>query len=71
MTAPVPLGVRYLVPVIAAFRGRHPRLGFDLQLSGRVVDLYGGDIVLAVRVGFWWWHRAICENRVRPHIPAS
>ncbi|MGA3797636.1 LysR family transcriptional regulator [Pseudomonas sp. GL-RE-29] len=27
LTAPVPLGVRYLVPVIAAFREHHPRLG--------------------------------------------
>lgn len=51
VTAPVPLGVRYLAPVIAAFHERHPRLGFDLQLSDHVVDLYGGDIDLAVRVG--------------------
>ncbi|MEE4465598.1 LysR substrate-binding domain-containing protein, partial [Azotobacter chroococcum] len=51
VTAPVPLGVRYLAPVITAFRERHPRLGFDLQLSDHVVDLYGGDIDLAVRVG--------------------
>lgn len=51
ITAPVPLGVRYLAPVIAAFRARHPQLGFDLQLSDHVVDLYDGDIDLALRVG--------------------
>ncbi|MFU0821039.1 MAG: hypothetical protein ACFWT3_08200 [Pseudomonas lundensis] len=47
VTTPVPLAVRYLAPVIAAFRERHPRQCFDLQLSDRVVDLHGGDIDLA------------------------
>lgn len=51
LTAPVPLGGRYLAPVIAAFRERHPQLGFHLQLSDHVIDLYEGDIDLAVRVG--------------------
>lgn len=47
VTTPVPLAVRYLAPVITAFRERHPRLCFDLQLSDHMVDLYGGDIDLA------------------------
>lgn len=51
ITAPVPLGARYLAPVIAAFRERHPQLGFDLRLSDHVVDLYDSDLDLAVRVG--------------------
>lgn len=51
ITAPVPLGSRYLAPLIAAFRARHPRLGFDLRLSDQVVDLYASDIDLAVRIG--------------------
>ncbi|WP_339437112.1 hypothetical protein [Pseudomonas sp. EL_65y_Pfl1_R32] len=38
VTAPVPLAVRYLERVIAAFREHHSRLGFDLQLSDHVVD---------------------------------
>lgn len=45
------VGVRYLAPVIAAFRERHPQVGFDLQLSDHVVDLYDSDIDLAVRAG--------------------
>ncbi|MDP9651500.1 LysR family transcriptional regulator [Paraburkholderia caledonica] len=51
VTAPVAVGVRYLAPVIAAFRERHPQVGFDLQLSDHVVDLYDSDIDLAVRAG--------------------
>jgi DNA-binding transcriptional LysR family regulator len=51
ITAPVPLGSRYLAPLIAEFRERHPRLGFDLRLSDQIVDLYASEIDLAVRVG--------------------
>jgi DNA-binding transcriptional LysR family regulator len=51
VTAPVAVGVRYLAPVIAAFRERHPQVGFDLQLSDHVVDLYDSNIDLAVRAG--------------------
>lgn len=51
ITAPVPLGSRYLAPVIAAFRAHHPKLGFDLRLSDQIVDLYASDIDLAVRIG--------------------
>lgn len=51
VTAPVAVGVRYLAPTIAAFRERHPGVGFDLQLSDHVVDLYDSDIDLAVRAG--------------------
>lgn len=51
ITAPVPLGARYLAPLIAAFQQQHPQLGFDLQLSDHLVDLYDSDLDLAVRVG--------------------
>jgi DNA-binding transcriptional LysR family regulator len=51
ITAPVPLGARYLAPAIAGFREHHPQLGFDLQLSDHVLDLYDSDLDLAVRVG--------------------
>ncbi|MFP9231089.1 LysR family transcriptional regulator [Pectobacterium cacticida] len=51
ITAPVPLGARYLTSAIAAFREHHPQLGFDLQLSDHVIDLYDSDLDLAIRVG--------------------
>lgn len=51
ITAPTPLGARYLATVISAFRELHPQLGFDLQLSDHIVDLYNSDLDLAVRVG--------------------
>ncbi|MHC1481312.1 LysR family transcriptional regulator [Frateuria aurantia] len=51
LTAPVPLGARYLAPLVAQFRERHPRLGFELRLSDQIIDLYADDVELAVRVG--------------------
>ncbi|MFD1836848.1 LysR family transcriptional regulator [Paracidovorax cattleyae] len=51
ITAPVTLGARYLAAAAAAFRERHPQLGFDLQLSDHVVNLYDSDLDLAIRVG--------------------
>lgn len=51
ITAPVPLGTRYLAPLIATFRAHHPQLGFDLRLNDQLVDLYASDIDLAVRIG--------------------
>lgn len=51
ITAPVTLGARYLAATSAAFRERHPQLGFDLHLSDHVVNLYDSDLDLAIRVG--------------------
>ena len=51
LTAPVPLGSRYVAPAIAAFRELHPRVGFELQLSDHMVDLYAQDLDLAIRLG--------------------
>lgn len=51
LTAPVPLGSRYVAQAIALFREQHPQVGFDLRLSDHVVDLYDSDLDLAVRVG--------------------
>ena len=62
ITAPVPLGTRYLAPVIASFRELHPLLGFDLQLSDHVVDLYHSDLDLAVRVGLLGDSGLICRR---------
>jgi DNA-binding transcriptional LysR family regulator len=44
------LGRRHLLPVIAAFRERHPRVRVELQLEDRFVDLVGEGIDLAFRI---------------------
>lgn len=49
VTAPVPFGSRY-VAATAAFRKQHPKVGFELHLTDRIVDLYAGDIDVAIRV---------------------
>lgn len=51
ITAPVPFGSRYVAPAIGAFHERHPQVGFELQLSDHVVDLYAEDLDLAIRMG--------------------
>ncbi|TCV93324.1 LysR family transcriptional regulator [Luteibacter rhizovicinus] len=51
VTAPVLFGSRYVAAAIAAFRERHPQVGFELHLTDRVVDLYASDLDLAIRFG--------------------
>ncbi|GLK82306.1 LysR family transcriptional regulator [Ancylobacter defluvii] len=48
--APVPFGSRYVAAATAAFRKQHPKVGFELHLTDRIVDLYAGDIDVAIRV---------------------
>jgi len=50
VTAPVPFGSRYVAAATAAFRKQHPKVGFELHLTDRMVDLYTGDIDVAIRV---------------------
>ncbi|MCM2448247.1 LysR family transcriptional regulator [Rahnella sp. CG8] len=50
VTAPVPFGSRYVATATAAFRKLHPKVGFELHLTDRIVDLYTGDIDVAIRV---------------------
>jgi len=50
VTAPVPFGSRYVATATAAFRKLHPRVGFELHLTDRIIDLYAGDIDVAIRV---------------------
>lgn len=50
VTAPVPFGSRYVAAATAAFRKQHPKVGFELHLTDRIVDLYAGDIDVAIRV---------------------
>ncbi|MBB6489174.1 LysR family transcriptional regulator [Rhizobium lusitanum] len=50
LTAPVPFGSRYVAAATAAFRKQHPKVGFELHLTDRIVDLYSGDVDVAIRV---------------------
>ncbi|MBN7806985.1 hypothetical protein JZX86_16650 [Agrobacterium rosae] len=49
ITAPLPFGSRYVAAATAAFRKRHPKVGFELQLTDRVVDIYAGEVDVAIR----------------------
>ncbi len=51
LTAPVDFGVLALAPTIARFTRKHPEIHVDFVLTGRVVDLVGEGIDLAVRAG--------------------
>lgn len=51
ITAPVPFGRKFVAPLIAEFRGLHPKVDFELQLSDQVVDLLRSDVDLAIRIG--------------------
>lgn len=51
LTAPAPFGRKYVAPAIGDFRRLHPDVGFDLQLSDQVQDLYSSNFDLAVRIG--------------------
>lgn len=51
LTAPLDVGVWALAPMLARFSRRHPRIHVDLVLTGRVVDLVGEGVDLAVRAG--------------------
>jgi DNA-binding transcriptional LysR family regulator len=51
VTAPSPLGVCLLTPVLPRFRQRHPKLSIDLRLTNRIVDLIEEGIDVAIRVG--------------------
>ncbi|WP_394827692.1 LysR family transcriptional regulator [Pendulispora albinea] len=49
--ASVLFGPAYIVPVIAAFMDRHPKIEVELLLSDRFVDLMESGLDLAVRIG--------------------
>jgi DNA-binding transcriptional LysR family regulator len=50
IAAPVMFGSTYVVPAIADFMARYPRIEADLKVSDRPVDLVGGGFDLAVRI---------------------
>ncbi|MFC4298676.1 MAG: LysR substrate-binding domain-containing protein [Castellaniella sp.] len=51
LTAPTPFGRKYVTPAIHDFCLLHPGVGFVLRLSDQVVDLYSGDLDMAIRIG--------------------
>ncbi len=48
---PLSFGVRHMCKPIAAFCQRHPKVGFDLDLNDRRVDLIEEGVDVAVRIG--------------------
>ena len=51
VTAPVSFGRRYLSPFVAEFMRRHPKVGVDLLLVDRIVDLVEEGIDVGIRIG--------------------
>lgn len=51
ISAPVLFTPTHLVPMVAGFMRRHPRIEVELKLSDRFVDLADGAVDLAVRIG--------------------
>lgn len=51
VTASVPFGRMYVAPAVPAFLAAHPGLTLDLSLSDDIVDLGGGRVDVAIRVG--------------------
>ena len=51
ISAPVLFAPTYLVPTVAKFMARHPRVEVDLTLTDAFADLIGQDLDLAVRIG--------------------
>jgi len=49
--ASVQFAPAYLVPAVAAFMRRHPKVEVELALSDRFVDLIGANLDLALRIG--------------------
>ncbi len=52
LTAPFDYGIGIIVPAIAAFSERYPACKVQAQFSDHTLDLNGGDIDLAIRVGW-------------------
>jgi DNA-binding transcriptional LysR family regulator len=51
ISAPVFFSPVYLVPIVAAFMERYPRIEVELKLSDKFFDLIDEDLDLAVRIG--------------------
>jgi DNA-binding transcriptional LysR family regulator len=51
ITAPAPLGRRFVAPAVAAFRQLHPGVELELRLSDHIVDLMAEELDIALRIG--------------------
>lgn len=51
VSAPISFGRRHVAPVLADLAQRHPRLDIQLSLDDRLVDVSGGAIDIAIRIG--------------------
>ena len=50
IAAPVQFAAAFVVPAIAQFMGRYPRIEVDLKVSDQAIDLVGEGVDLAVRI---------------------
>lgn len=66
ITAPLPVGVHILTPVLPAFRQRYPKVTIDLRLGDGYIDLIEDGIDVALRVGNIGDSRLI-SRRLAPH----
>lgn len=51
VSAPVSFGRRHVAPVLGELIGRYPQLSATLSLDDRLIDVAGGTIDVAIRIG--------------------
>nr|WP_298686915.1 LysR family transcriptional regulator [uncultured Dongia sp.] len=51
ISANVPFGTHFLLPLLPAFQAAYPEVSLDLHLSDTVVDLLGSRVDIAIRAG--------------------
>lgn len=51
VSAPISFGRRHVAPVLGDLARRHPRLAIALSLDDRLVDVAGGSVDVAIRIG--------------------
>lgn len=51
VSAPVSFGRRHVAPVLGALAQRHPQLAISLALGDRLIDVSGGSLDAAIRIG--------------------
>ena len=51
VSAPVSFGRRHVAPVLGQLAQRHPQLAISLSLDDRLVDVAGGMVDVAIRIG--------------------
>lgn len=66
VTAPLPIGVHILAPLLPRFRKLHPKVSVDLRLGDQFVDLIEEGVDVAIRVGDLADSRLI-SRRLAPH----